>query len=537
MKRVVLIFFSILSISSIAISQWSTDPYNNLIVGYGLLPELCSDGAGGCYITYEQGTTYPRHLLLERLNRYGYKPWESGKQINGEFEEQSSAKIVEDGEHGVIITYLDIERLANDYFIRLKVQRIDSSGNFLWDTNGVRISLSETNQYDHNAVSDGQGGCIVAWVDTLGDLRINRIDSTGIRVWGDSGRYVWNSPVSPPMISDNQNGCYLLYGIGRLQHFDNTGNTIWAFPGISIPTGAITMSLDSAKNIYLFGSNFLGYNGQTNVWTVNLQKVKSDGMLEWDSLGIILDTIYTSGYLNHTTSYNGTSFLTWDDEILSIRKVYYQIVSCIGQTVKPIPFEVTSCSVQEWTPHILLSEDKYGIIIWRNYDSVPSLIYSQKVDTSGNKIWNINNIVVSVPALSYEKTITDYNGGFIIAGSGDDFSIRVQQVSKYGRLGEIITDVNEREITELPTDYLLYQNFPNPFNSSTIIKYDIPRSSHVKLGIYNLLGQKLFTLVDQYQQPGTYQINFGPSNLPSGVYLLKLQTPNSIMVKKLLILK
>ena len=62
-------------------AQWSTNPSNNLIVGYGLNPELASDSSGGCYITYEQNTGYPRRLLLERLNRYGYKPW-GGKPTN-----------------------------------------------------------------------------------------------------------------------------------------------------------------------------------------------------------------------------------------------------------------------------------------------------------------------------------------------------------------------------------------------------------------------------------------------------------------------
>ena len=54
-------------------AQWSTDPNNNLIVGYGLDPNICSDSAGGCYITYDyNSTSYPRWLALERLDKYGY---------------------------------------------------------------------------------------------------------------------------------------------------------------------------------------------------------------------------------------------------------------------------------------------------------------------------------------------------------------------------------------------------------------------------------------------------------------------------------
>ena len=165
MKRILYLFLLIIFIFKTGeiYAQWSTDPYNNLIVGYGLLPELCSDSAGGCYITYEQGTTYPRHLMLERLNRYGNKPWGSGKQITGLLEQQSNAKITEDGHGGVIVSYLDYyDNLDLDnpvFFYRLRVQRVDSSGNFLWEQNGVRVSVSETNQGNQAFNSDGNGGC------------------------------------------------------------------------------------------------------------------------------------------------------------------------------------------------------------------------------------------------------------------------------------------------------------------------------------------------------------------------------------------
>ena len=89
-------------------AQWSTDPNNNLIVGYGLDPHICSDSAGGCYITYDyENIYYPRKLGLERLDKYGYKPWGTLKQIFGELPQQYRAKIIEDGEGGVIISYID----------------------------------------------------------------------------------------------------------------------------------------------------------------------------------------------------------------------------------------------------------------------------------------------------------------------------------------------------------------------------------------------------------------------------------------------
>src|ERR1041385_61022 len=154
-----ILFFSLLVLlTAQSYAQWSTDPTNNLIVGYGLLPELASDSAGGCYITYEQNLSYPRHLVLERLNRYGYKPWGSGKQITGLLPEQSSAKVVEDGSNGVIVSFQDIEITGGPGNLQftelLRVQRVDSNGNFLWGLNGVRVSLSDSQQSSQAIVSD-----------------------------------------------------------------------------------------------------------------------------------------------------------------------------------------------------------------------------------------------------------------------------------------------------------------------------------------------------------------------------------------------
>ena len=158
-------------------SQWSTDPAQNLIVGYGLNPEIASDSAGGCYITYEQNLGYPRHLILERLNRYGYKAWGSSKSILGEYPEQWQAKIVDDGRGGVIVAYVDYYYSDLASVTQVRVQRVDSSGNFLWVEYGVKTSTMALNQSLDAVASDGNGSTIVLWRDETNKLRLQRIDT------------------------------------------------------------------------------------------------------------------------------------------------------------------------------------------------------------------------------------------------------------------------------------------------------------------------------------------------------------------------
>jgi len=74
------------------------------------------------------------------------------------------------------------------------------------------------------------------------------------------------------------------------------------------------------------------------------------------------------------------------------------------------------------------------------------------------------------------------------------------------------------------TRFRLLQNYPNPFNPSTLIAYDIPAAGRVTLGVFNLLGQRVATLVDAVQAAGTHEVRFDASGLPSGMYVCRITT-------------
>lgn len=89
----------------------------------------------------------------------------------------------------------------------------------------------------------------------------------------------------------------------------------------------------------------------------------------------------------------------------------------------------------------------------------------------------------------------------------------------------------------VPVSYSLYQNFPNPFNPSTMISFDIPKSDLVKLSIFDALGREISTLVNEQLQPGTYEVEWNAANYPSGVYFYKLTSGNYSKVNKMVLLK
>lgn len=91
--------------------------------------------------------------------------------------------------------------------------------------------------------------------------------------------------------------------------------------------------------------------------------------------------------------------------------------------------------------------------------------------------------------------------------------------------------------SSMPAKYILHQNFPNPFNPITIIKYEIPRSEFVKIAIYNSLGQEVEVLINKKQPAGNYEINFDGSNYSSGVYFYRIHAGEFVQVKKMMLIK
>ncbi|MGB5530727.1 MAG: T9SS type A sorting domain-containing protein, partial [Ignavibacteriaceae bacterium] len=99
------------------------------------------------------------------------------------------------------------------------------------------------------------------------------------------------------------------------------------------------------------------------------------------------------------------------------------------------------------------------------------------------------------------------------------------------------TFVGEEVNDEIPTKFLLSNNYPNPFNPSTKIKYSIPQSSNVIIKVFDILGNEIETLANEEKQTGTYDLTWYSKNLPSGVYFYQLRAGEFVQTRKMLLLK
>ena len=119
----------------------------------------------------------------------------------------------------------------------------------------------------------------------------------------------------------------------------------------------------------------------------------------------------------------------------------------------------------------------------------------------------------------------------LLSGS---YTYRLKQLDFDGSFA--YSDEVEVEITQ-PEVFYLGQNYPNPFNPSTNIEYSIPQDGNVSLKVYDILGKEVATLVNEYQQAGTFDVVFNGANLASGVYYYQLTAGDLTSTKKLMLTK
>jgi len=99
------------------------------------------------------------------------------------------------------------------------------------------------------------------------------------------------------------------------------------------------------------------------------------------------------------------------------------------------------------------------------------------------------------------------------------------------------TNIADTVYSKPPIEFNLHQNYPNPFNSGTVIEFSLKETSSISLNVYNILGEKVRTLMREYKTSGEYSIQFNAQDLSSGVYFYQLKTDNSIQNKKMILLK
>jgi|GEM_PF-4524284 len=235
-------------------------------------------------------------------------------------------------------------------------------------------------------------------------------------------------------------------------------------------------------------------------------------------------TLYS--FKSYSKNYNYS--VVADDNGARLRGVLYQhsLLNAPSNFYVSAPFGQNP--VLTWSTNTNI--ERSGYRVFKKY-TTSSGTQTLNVFTTGNTHTDINfesDIKFGTDEVEYWVIAEDIYG----FSSNETQHISIEGTSYYQ--WKIANEENNQIDIE---DFALESNYPNPFNPSTQISYQLPENSFVNLVVYNVVGQKVAELVNQEQTSGKYTVKFDASNLPSGVYIYKLQAGEFSDVKKMLLTK
>ncbi len=173
--------------------------------------------------------------------------------------------------------------------------------------------------------------------------------------------------------------------------------------------------------------------------------------------------------------------------------------------------------------------------VWVSADNGASWDLAQSFGPSSESGWKVEKFAVDsyitpTDQVKIRFEAADLGGGSVVEAGVDAFKLVKINC-------EPVAISDHENLADIPANYELIGSYPNPFNASATISYGLPSTSDVTLEIFNVLGQKVTTLVDKQQQAGYYQIVWNAGDQATGIYFCKLRANDFSQIKKMLMLK
>lgn len=274
-----------------------------------------------------------------------------------------------------------------------------------------------------------------------------------------------------------------------------------------------------------------------------------------DLIPPIIDNVFSHSKfafcLNETSTYLDPDSLYGDIDIIM------KVIDYIGDSPWQLPAYETYFWVKKLPGCEVVFPKKLGHILNHAYDFYSSNSYTPYATV----IYKRDNFLLPPYWMNrqrnYYHVLTNSDGDSLVnlweqafafsttAYDDGDYRIFVEAKDQYGnstfdsmdvKFKNGITVVGEAP-EQIPLTFQLLQNYPNPFNPTTTIRYSIPESAIVELTIYNVLGREIAELVNQFQQAGSYSVDFHAEDVSSGVYFYQLKAGDFSMVKKMVVMQ
>lgn len=446
-------------------AAWSSDPTVNNPVALGPSGEVnfqsVPDGFGGAFVVWEDyrdtHDIYAQHVDANGNNQWG----PGGMPICTATSVQQYPQVTPDAAGGAIIAWEDYR---NGGITDIYAQRVNTTGQIQWTTDGVAICAATGFQYKPQLAADGNGGAIVTWHDqrSMGNNQVfaQRVNGGGVVQWTADGVPCTNvnaDQLNPRIVADGSGGAvigwyqyydpyYIIYG----QRLNPNGTRQWGVSGNAITSSPV-------QQAYQMRMISDGAHGAVTAWTdsrstntdIYAQRMNGGGIVQWTGNGVPICT-ETHIQVSPELAPDGTggAFLTWFDYRVNVAQSHSFAQRINGSgiiqwTADGIP--VTNAAGNQNGQIITTDNADGAIIAWSDHRTTPSTdIYAQRFNSSGTPLWTPNGVAISTNSAnqSQPRIVPDGAGGAIVVWSDGRTPVLIPQgENSYQLLGSETIDL------------------------------------------------------------------------------------------------
>jgi hypothetical protein len=516
--------------------------------------------SGDFIITWQDTRNHNFDIYAQRYSPSG-TPLGTNFMVNDDRAEQLSPDISKSGGSNFVIVWY--ENRNDKYYYDIYAQRYNPSGIAL----GSNFKVNDTDGiFWSPALSlDGNDNFVITWTDGRNldyDVYAQRYDSSGtpkgsnFRVNDDTGK----SGQSYPAIASDVFGNFVVTWIDERkgvsediygQRFNPTGYPLG--PNFRVNDDTVVADHQRSDVAMQDDGDFIivwydNRNGRYNS-DIYAQRFDSSGNRLGSNFKVNDDT-GASYQINPkiAAALLGDFVITWQDYRNGKLEIYAQRYNLSGTPLGD-NFRVNDGIAGVWSPDLAMDDNGNFIIVWTDErNGWPPDIYAQRYDSTG--VPEKNNFLVPNPQYaSYYQQLP----AVAADNSSIYFTWQDDRKGNWDIYAKIVdwdwTDVKDEQIVGLPKSFELGQNYPNPFNPTTTILFKAGGSQFrgqslisTTLKIYNILGQKVRTLVDENKSPGNYKIIWDGKDdsgkeVASGIYFYQLKTEDYTATKKMVLLR
>jgi uncharacterized delta-60 repeat protein len=494
---------------SLGVERW-TVRYINTGPSYEVADAIAIDEYGNVYVTgYSGSSTSDYDYATVKYNSMGTEQWVA--RYNGPADRKDDANaIAVDGDGNVYVTGVS-QPSSSDYGDYLTI-KYSPDGDTLWTRR-----YNGSGGYNDEAVDlalDSEGNVYITGrcygIDGP-DFATVKYSGEGVERWVRTYDGPGNSQDQGRALALDRDGAVYVTGtsIGEETYmdyatikYDPSGAEQWVIrydSGEGSTDDVKDITVDDSGNVYITGGSYVSATG------MDCTTIKYSQGLPPVSMSIIPDNPPVVVPRGGSFGYTGT----------------------VTNNTGEVQF------VDIWTMAFVPGIGRYGPL--KRFDHVrlnPHQSHSRHLSQ------NVPNYAPVGDGYSYCVYAGDCPSA-VIDSSCFTFEVIAGAATEAGEAGWVLTGsfLEDDDRTDLPCDFALLANYPNPFNATTVISYQLPTADQVRLEVFDLLGQKIATLVDSRQEAGYKRVLWNASGYPSGVYFYKLAAGGFSGVNRMMLLK